>query len=184
MGPKRLLIILGLLLPFITIFSGLVQAQLLTPSPAFPQDVSAVSITVDCSKGNQGLFNYANTSDVYVHIGVITNLSANSSDWRYAPFTWGTANPAAQATSLGNNLYTFTINNIRSYFGVPAGETILAVAILFRNGTGSQAQRNAGGGDMFVIVYPAGTLAAKFITPPLQPHYIPTPEPITKNLGD
>ena len=160
------------------------SAQLLSSVPAFPQDTGSVAITVDCSKGNQGLYNYANTGDVYVHIGVITNLSANSSDWRYAPFTWGTANPAAQATYLGNNEYRYTINGIRAFFGVPAGETIRAVAILFRNGSGSQAQRNADGSDMFVTVYPAGAFAAKFVAPPFQPHYAPIPEPITKAPGD
>src|SRR6185437_51564 len=154
------------------------RAQLLTSVPVFPQDTGTVSIIVDCSKGNQGLYNYASTSDVYVHVGVITSASTGPSDWRYVPFTWGTANPAAQATYIGNNRYQYTINGIRSLFNVPAGETILAVAILFRNGSGSQAQRNTDGGDMFVTVYPAGKLAAKFLTPPFQPHYIPIPEPI------
>lgn len=160
------------------------QAQLLISAPVFPQDTGTVSITVDCSRGNQGLYNYSNTSDVYVHIGVITNLSMSSSDWRYAPFAWGTTNPAAQATYLGNNKYRYTISGIRAFFGVPAGENILALAILFRNGSGSQAQRNTDGSDMFVTVYTPGVFAGKFIQPPFQPHYTPIPEPITKSTGD
>ena len=99
---------MGKILLFIGSLLALLQgakAQLLTAAPVFPQDTSVVSITVDCSKGNQGLYNYSPVSDVYVHLGVITNLSVNSSDWKYAPFTWGTTNPAAQATSLGNNKY-------------------------------------------------------------------------------
>jgi glycosidase len=176
----KFLLFCGVLL---TLIKG-ARGQELTPSPQFPADTSTVTITVDCSLGNQGLYNYSPTTDVYVHIGVITNLSANSSDWRYAPFVWGTTNPAAQATSLGNNKFSYTINDIRTFFGVPAGETILAVAILFRNGTGSQAQRNADGSDMFVQVYPTGPLAAKFIQPPFQPLYTPIPQPITKSVGD
>jgi hypothetical protein len=160
------------------------QAQELSVTPAFPQDAGTVSITVDCTKGNQGLLNYSNTSDVYVHVGVITNLSTNSGDWRYAPFTWGTTNPAAQAVSLGNNKYRYTINGIRSFFGVPAGETILAVAILFRNGSGALVQRNSDGSDMFVHVYPAGVLAGQFSQPPFQPLYTPIPEPLIKSIGD
>jgi 1,4-alpha-glucan branching enzyme len=160
------------------------RTQLLTTVPAFPQDTGTVVITVDCSKGNQGLYNYANTSDVYVHIGVITNLSSSSSDWRYAPFTWGTTPAAAQAVSLGNNKYRYTIIGIRSFFSVPAGETIYAVAILFRNGSGSLVQRNTDGSDMFVTVYPAASLAGKYTLPPFQPHYVPTPEPITRSIGD
>jgi len=161
-----------------------VKAQLLVNAPVFPQDTGTVSITVDCSKGNQGLYNYSNTGDVYVHIGVITNLSTSQSDWRYAPFTWGTTNPAAQAAYLGNNKYRYTINGLRAFFGVPAGENILAVAILFRNGSGSQAQRNTDGSDMYVSVYPSGAFAGRFIQPPFQPRYTPIPEPITKSLGD
>lgn len=159
-------------------------AQLLTTVPAFPQDTGTVVFTVDCAKGNQGLLNYSNPSDVYVHIGVITNLSTSTADWRYAPFTWGTTNPAAQAVSLGNNKYQYTIAGIRAFFGVPAGETIYAVAILFRNGTGALAQRNTDGSDMFMTVYPAAIFAGKYVLPPFQPHYVPIPEPITRSIGD
>jgi hypothetical protein len=159
------------------------RAQLLTVTPGFPSDSSTVSIVVDCSKGNQGLYNYASTSDVYVHVGVITSMSTNQTDWRYVPFTWGTTNPLAQASSLGNNRYQYTINNIRQFFAVPAAEIIIKIAILFRNGSGSLAQRNSDGTDMFVPVY-AGGLGLAFTQPPFQPTYNPVPEPITKNLGD
>jgi hypothetical protein len=168
----------------VLLFVSSVQAQLLTTVPIFPQDAGTVVFTVDCTKGNQGLLNYSNPSDVYVHVGVITNLSASSSDWRYAPFTWGTTNPAAQATSLGNNKYQYSIAGIRAFFGVPAGETIYAVAILFRNGSGSLAQRNTDASDMFVTVFPPGILAGKYSKPPFQPHYVPIPEPITRSIGD
>jgi Alpha amylase, catalytic domain/Secretion system C-terminal sorting domain/Carbohydrate-binding module 48 (Isoamylase N-terminal domain) len=175
---KKLYFISGLLL-----FVFFLQAQELTSTPEFPLDTNAVSITVDCTFGNQGLNNYANTSDVYVHVGVITNLSANSSDWRYVPFTWGTTNPAAHATSLGNNKYVYTINNIRSFFAVPSSEQILKIAILFRNGDGSLVQRNTDGTDMYQSVYPLG-LFVSFTKPPFQPAYNPIPVPITKNVGD
>ena len=174
----------GLLLLLIGLMTvPAVKAQLLTNTPWFPVDTSTVTITVDCSKGNQGLYNYSDTGDIYVHIGVITNLSSSSSDWRYAPFTWGITNPAAHATSLGNNKYQYTISDIRSFFGVPSGENILAIAILFRNGSGSLAQRNADASDMFVQLYSYGALAAKFLQPPFQPKYTPVPETITLAVG-
>jgi 1,4-alpha-glucan branching enzyme len=176
---KRLYIITGLLL-----FSFSIRAQELQSSPAFPLDTSSVSITVDCSFGNQGLLNYSNTTDVYVHVGVITSLSTGSTDWRYVPFTWGTTNPAAQATSLGNNKYVYTISNIRSFFAVPASEQIIAVAILFRNGNGSLVQRNNDGSDMYQQVYMANGLFVQFNQPPFQPTYNSIPVPITKNVGD
>src|SRR4051794_718769 len=98
--PKKLLCFL-----LIIFCGGRMSAQLLTTSPNFPKDNSNISIIVDCSKGNQGLFNYANTSDVYVHVGVITNLSSSTIDWKYTKFTWGTADPAARATLVGPNRY-------------------------------------------------------------------------------
>jgi 1,4-alpha-glucan branching enzyme len=164
-------------------FAYSLQAQELTPVPQFPVDTSNVSITADCSFGNQGLYNYSNTNDVYVHVGVITSASTSSSDWRYVPFTWGTTNPLAKATSLGNNRYVYTINNIRSFFGVPASEQILKVAILFRNGSGALVQRNTDGSDMYQSVYPA-SLAIQFTSPPFQPTYNPVPVLISKQIGD
>ena len=71
---KRLLSAATLLL-----VSFCVQSQLLSWTPAFPKDNDNITITVDATKGNQGLLGF--TGDVYVHIGVITNLSTNSGNW-------------------------------------------------------------------------------------------------------
>ena len=161
-------------------------SQLLSWTPDFIQESSTpVVITVDATKGNQGLINYAPTSDVYVHIGVITNLSTGSSDWRYVNFTWGTTNPLAQATSSGVNKWTYTITGgLRTYFGIsnPA-ESIQKIAILFRNGSGALKQANTDGSDMYIPVYTT-SLAARFTVPLMQPTYIPQPETIAKNIGD
>jgi 1,4-alpha-glucan branching enzyme len=167
------------------LFANTTQAQLLSVSPSFPQDNATITITVDCSKGNQGLFNYSNTGDVYVHTGVITNLSTSSSNWLYVKFNqnFNTPNPALLATSLGNNKYSFTINNIRTFYGVPAGETIKKIAILFRNGAGTVVQRNSDASDMYIPVYDA-SLAGMFTQPLFEPRYLPVPEPIQKNVGD
>ncbi len=173
-------VVMGLFL-----FTNAVHAQLLSVSQSFPVDSNNITITVDCSKGNQGLFNYATPSDVYVHTGVITNLSSSSSDWKYVKLSanFNLPYPVLQATSLGNNKYSYTINNIRAFYGVPAGENIKKIAILFRNGAGSSVQRNSDGSDMYIPVYGA-TLAGKFTQPLFQPLYAPIPEPIQKNIGD
>lgn len=159
------------------------QAQLLSVSPAFPKDTGAITITADFSLGNRGLFNYGNTNDVYVHIGVITSASTGPTDWKYVRFAWGTTNDTARTTSLGNNRYIYHIDTIRSFFKVPAGETILKISILFRNGNGGQVQRNADGVDMYLSVF-SDALAGKFTQPFFQPKYKPEPEPISKNVGD
>jgi len=174
-----------LLFPFF--FSILIaNAQLLSWTPDFIHESSnPVTITMDATYGNKGLLNYNPTTDVYVHIGVITSKSTSSSDWKYVKFTWGTTTAAAQCTYLGSNKWKYTISGgLRSYFGITdAGETIQKIAILFRNGNGTVVQRNANGSDMYIPVYDNG-LYARIDAPYSQPLYDPTPEPITKHVGD
>ncbi len=175
--------LLGLSLIFLCLHSF---SQLLSWTPDFIQESSAsVVITMDATKGNQGLLNYTPTTDVYVHIGVITSLSTGPSDWKYVKFTWGTTDAQAQAASSGSNKWSYTITGgLRAYFGIsnPA-ETIRKIAILFRNGSGALKQANGDGSDMYIPVYTTG-LAARFTVPFIQPTYIPQPETIVKNIGD
>ncbi|MBK6382230.1 MAG: T9SS type A sorting domain-containing protein [Chitinophagaceae bacterium] len=163
--------------------SEAVRAQLLTWTPNFPKDNDNIVITVDAAKGNLGLNNYSPTSDVYVHTGVITNLSTSQTDWRYSKFTWATTPALAQATYLGSNKWQYTITNIRSFYAVPAGETIQKIVILFRNGAGTSVQRNADASDMFIPIYD-NTIATRFTVPFFQPTFTRIPEPITKQVGD
>ena len=161
-------------------------AQLLTGTPLFPRDNDNVSIIVDATKGNGALNNYSNPSDVYVHTGVITNLSTSASDWRYVKFgsqnPWGQLVPGLQATSLGNNKWRYDITNIRAFYGVPAGETIRQIAILFRSGNGNLKQTNTDGSDMYLPIFP-NELSLRFTDPPFQPTAIPIPEPIARQVG-
>src|SRR5690242_1162260 len=62
------------------------SSQLLSWTPNFAKDNDNITITVDATFGNQGLNGYTPVSDVYVHIGVITNLSTGPTDWKYVPF--------------------------------------------------------------------------------------------------
>jgi len=173
-----------LTIAYALIFLSLItNAQLLTVDVPFPTDASTVVITADASKGNRGLLGHTPT-DVYVHTGVTTNLSANSTDWKYVKFdqNFTVPNPSLQATSLGNNRWSFTITNIRAFYGVPAGETILKINILFRSGDGSKKLANIDGSDMYIQVYQAGAFAAKFTTPAMQPMFNPIPEPIASTV--
>ena len=163
------------------------QAQLLTWTPTFSKDNDAISITVDGTKGNLGLLGF--TSTVYIHTGVITNNSTNSSDWRYVklgstPNLFTTPVAALAAISLGNNKWRFDFpSDIRSFYGVPAGESILKIACLFRSGDGTRVQRNGNGGDMYIPIYTTA-LATRITVPAMQPNFIPIPEPISKAVGD
>lgn len=175
----------GLLFLTILFFSIQSFAQLLSWSPQFPMENSTpVTITVDAGYGNKGLLNHT-PSDVYVHIGVITNKSTSSGNWLHVVTTWGVTNTAWQATSLGNNKWSFTIKGgLRTYFGLTdPSETIQKIAILFRSGDGNSKQANADGSDMYVPVY-TNALAVRINSPFFQPTYIPVPEPITKVVND
>jgi len=178
----------SLLLLFLAILVQIpLHAQLLTTSPQFIRENSAgVEITVDASKGNRALFNYSNTTDVYIHIGVITTSSATATDWKYVKFaSFNTPNAAAQATYSGNNKWKFTIiGDLRAFFGITQPtEKILKIALLFRNGAGTVVQRNTDGTDMYLQVYEPG-LQVRVTEPLRQPTFVPSIEPITLNIGD
>ncbi|MER3470719.1 MAG: 1,4-alpha-glucan-branching protein [Chitinophagaceae bacterium] len=161
--------------------SVMAHAQLLSWAPDFPVEnnpAQTLVITVDATKGNQGLLNYTPTNDVYVHIGVITNQSSNSADWKHVLFTWATTPAAANATYLGSNKWQFTITgSLRTYFNLTdPNETIQKIAILFRNGPGTKKQANSDQSDMYIPIY-TSNLAVRINTPPFQPKYLLTPEP-------
>lgn len=182
---KRILLLLTISLFFV----GKGMSQLLTwTAPFITESNTPIVITMDATKGNQGLQNYATPTDVYVHTAVITTSSTTPSDWRYVKFNqnFNAINPSLQAGYNASfpNKWTFTITGgIRAYYGVPAGETILKIAILFRSGNGSVVQRNSDGSDMYIPVY-NNTLATRLAVPPKQPTFIPKAEPINKVVGN
>ena len=155
---KKISIIITFLLT-----SVFVNAQLLTYTPQFPTDASGLVITMDATKGNQGLMGY--TGSVYMHLGVITNLSTGPTNWKYVTTTWGSTS-GISTINIGNNKFLLSLTNPRSYFKVPAGETILKIVMLFRNASGSLVQRNADGSDMYVPIYPSSTGNNILITKP------------------
>lgn len=164
-------------------FSGL--AQLLSYNVDFPtESTNNFEITLDATKGNKGLNGHTPVTDVYVHFGVITNKSTSTSDWKYVKFNqnFTVPNVDLNATSLGSNKWKFTISNangIRGYFGLTdPSETILKIAILFRNGTGTKKAANIDGSDMYIPIYTPGAYAVKFLTPAMQPTYVPIAEPV------
>jgi 1,4-alpha-glucan branching enzyme len=173
-----------LLLTGIVMLVSVAKSQLLTWTPQFANDNSSITIIVDATKGNQGLLGY--TGPVYMHLGLITSASTTPGDWKYVFTTWGTTT-APQATSLGNNKWSFTINNPRTYFnaptGVPAGETIYKLAVLFRDGPGTKVQKNTDGSDMYLPIYPTGSTNVIFTTPAIIPAYYPTNESTGATVG-
>ena len=175
----------------VTLVSLNLFSQLITWNPNFPlESTSPFEITLnDPSKGNSALAFYTPTSDVFIHTGVITNMSTSNSDWRYVrPGNFNMQVPALNAPNISGvppYKWKFTISGgIRAYYGLtnPA-ETILKIAFLFRNGAGLKVQRNADGSDMYIPVSD-GSLGVKFTVPLFQPTFNPRPETITRAVGD
>jgi 1,4-alpha-glucan branching enzyme len=136
--------------------SGILSAQTVVTIPVYPTDIDSVTVIYDATKGNAALKDIP--PPIYAHTGVITNLSTSSSDWKYVIAAWNVNLPKALMTSLGNNLWQIKMKpDIRSWYGVPAGEQILKLAFVFRNADGSKVGREANGGDIFANVYPAVT---------------------------
>jgi 1,4-alpha-glucan branching enzyme len=142
-----------IILPFLLVFLFLsLQAQqLITVSPEFATvNDNNVIVTFDASQGNAGLIG---TSSIYAHTGVITSLSTSNTDWKYVIATWTTNLPKALLTRIGSsNSYTLNIGNIRTFYGVPANETILKLAFVFRNADGSKTGKTTANGDIFVDI--------------------------------
>jgi hypothetical protein len=143
------------------------QAGVVTSEPAFPLPDGPVTIYFNAAMGNGGLVNYP--GDVYIHTGVITSESTNSSDWKYVKTEWGENTPETKMDSIGDNLYELQISSIVDYFGIPDGEEVLKVAMVFRsdepvNGDNYLEGKNADGSDIFVDVYSL-ELNVKIISP-------------------
>ncbi|HAD12955.1 MAG TPA: hypothetical protein DCF33_11030 [Saprospirales bacterium] len=163
------------------------QGQLLSWTPEYFGDNATVTITMDANFGNRGLLGHSDTN-VYVHTGVITNLSSTPVDWRYVKFgnqnPFNVTVPALKATSAGSNRWTFTISNVRTYYGVPAGETIQRIAILFRSGNGQKVQRNGDGSDMYIpLDINPSTLKMRLKSPFKEPRFNPVSVGICQTVG-
>lgn len=143
------------------------HAQVVQWSPYFFTENDTVVIKYDPAKGSAGL---VNVFPVYIHTGVITDKSTSASDWKYVKTTWGTTTPIATMNFV-NGLWEYKIAAPRSFYGVPAGEKILRLAFVFRNGTGSLTGKNADGSDIFVDLPVAGLNVA--IAKPAEDEFIP-----------
>lgn len=150
----------------LAVFAG-ASAQLVTSQPnPLQQGSMGIVLTyhADSPLGDKGLANLPDNTDIYAHIGVLTNKSQNTGDWKYAPFPWPNSGNAQQANTDRNrltrtapNVYTLEIGNITDYFGITdASETVTDIALVFRTADGSREGKTAEGQDIFVPVLPDG----------------------------
>jgi hypothetical protein len=138
-------------------------AQPVSINPPFATaNDNGVVITYDASQGSAGLLG---ENTIYAHTGVITSASTSGSDWRYVLTNWTTNLPKALLTRVGtSNRYTLNIGNIKAYYGIPSGETVLRLAFVFRNTDGTKTGKTAAGGDILIDIN-QGIFQAKVNSP-------------------
>jgi 1,4-alpha-glucan branching enzyme len=154
------------LLPLLLLLPLQLFAQVVTTDPDFPTEDQPLSIFFDATEGTGGLAGY--DGDVYAHTGVITNLSSDSSDWRYVKTNWGENTPETLLEQIGEDLYQLDIDDIRAYYDVPENETIEQIALVFRSGEpvgGSYLEGKDTGGEDIFIDLAAEELSVRFTTP-------------------
>ena len=120
-----------------------------TTVPSMPVTDDNITVYFDATKGNAALANFSGT--VYMHTGTITSTSTSNSDWKYTQGVWGTADANVAMTSLGNHIYSKTYN-IRTFYGIPQGTSVLKLAFVFRNADGSIAGKASDGSDIYVVM--------------------------------
>ena len=91
---KKLLLIL-------TFISPLFLLGQVISNPYFPSQNDYVTITYDAAQGNQELVGF---NEVFIHCGVITNLSNDLNDWQHVMGDWGNGNPDFLMTNISNDL--------------------------------------------------------------------------------
>lgn len=134
-----------------------------TTKPAMPVASEGVTITFYADQGTAGLKNY--TGDIYAHTGVITSKSTSDSDWKYVKAGWTENLPACKLTRVSTNEYTLTITpSINEFYGVPSGEIVKKIALVFRSANGAKEGNATGGKDILASVYESG-LSVDIIEP-------------------
>ena len=118
------------------------------------QSSTGIVVYFNAAEGNKGLAGY--TGDVYAHTGVVTNESTNDSDWKHAPSNWGDNSAKYKLENAGTDLWKLNIGDLKTYYGLNAGETVKRMAFVFRSGDCSREGKTASGGDIFIDVYADG----------------------------
>lgn len=150
-------------------FGSVAEAQIVTTTPAPLQENSTgivLTYHADASEGNKALAGLPESKYVYAHIGVLTNKSVTSGDWKYVVTPWPEAD-GSNATMAntdknhmvyaGPNTYTLSIGSIRDYFGITdPSETVRAIAMVPRTTDGAKQGKTAAGGDIIIDVLSEG----------------------------
>lgn len=134
-----------------------VSAQVVTTDPTpLQEDSQNVVAYFHADRGNKGLINQPASAELYAHTGVcVMNANGETENWKYAP-EWGDNDPKYKLEYVSENLWKLNIGDLRTYYGVKAGETITRLAFVFRNANKSKEGKGEGNSDIFVDVVDSG----------------------------
>lgn len=120
------------------------QTLVLNPGVSITPQGDSLTIVYDATQGQSGL---VGAETVYMH-----------SSFEYVPFggpvlpfvgNWGEDDGIGEMTSLGNNLWTITIN-VYDYYNIPEDSLINGLFMVFRNADGTQTGKDNNGNDIFL----------------------------------
>jgi 1,4-alpha-glucan branching enzyme len=155
------------------------QAQVVTTSPLFPVDGGAVTVYFHADQGNKGLLNYE-TGGVFIYTGCVV---AGTAGWTHVVTTWGSGNVAYRMTRIDSNTYSYTIPNIRTFYGVTGTTQIDSLCLLFTDSLGVLSGRGVGGADIFYPVIQPGVFTSNFFTPVQMPSIVAPGGTLTSLYG-
>ncbi len=128
-------------------------AQVVTTSPAILHENSEnVVITYHADQGNEQLKDLQSTAEIFAHIGVVTNNSVDSCDWKYSS-EWGDNSDKYKLTYESADTWTLDMGDIRTYFGITdETETVKQIGLVFRTG---DMPVDSVGDSIFIDLHPA-----------------------------
>ncbi|MDI9355846.1 MAG: alpha-amylase family glycosyl hydrolase [Chitinophagaceae bacterium] len=146
------------------LFIVIAKAQIVKFIPQTLTAEDSVEIIYDANQGTQALMG---VTSVYIHTGVVTTNtnSPTGNDWKYVVGNWGKDDGIGKMSKVTGTTDQWRIKltpSIRSYYKVPAGESIYKLGMVFRNADGSKEGKGirgdfAGGtvidnGDIFLNI--------------------------------
>ena len=144
----------SLIVALLMLCAYVVNAQVVyTEPPIIQQSTKNFKVYFNAAQGTAGLKGY--TGDVYAHTGVITTASTAPNDWKHAP-EWGDNSDKYKLTRVSTDLYSLSIDNIKDFYGLTAGEVVKQLAFVFRASDNSKEGKDTGGKDIFVDVHDDG----------------------------
>ena len=135
------------ILLFLWILSATVTFSQVTTNPVCFSFDEPLTIIYNATQGTSAL---EGATKVYMHAGVITDSETGTS-WQYVVGNWGQDDGIGQMTKVAgeSDKWEITIDP-RTYFNVPASETIYRIGMVFRNEDGEKKGKNDANGDIFI----------------------------------